>query len=182
MARKKTITRDQILNATYEIIRTEGFSGFTARNIASKMKCSTQPIYLEFRNMTDLKCEILKKIQLILNERLFSNQPTAQTLVGANLNYIHLAADEPILFRTLFLEGHDGAETTEDFIRQGLLRVMAVDTVFNGVSELEKQRICTEIWVIATGIACLRSGRMIGHSDEDVSNFLAVMIQRLLED
>ncbi|MEG3032447.1 MAG: TetR/AcrR family transcriptional regulator, partial [Enterococcus sp.] len=30
MARKKTITRDQILNAAYDVVATDGFSRFTA--------------------------------------------------------------------------------------------------------------------------------------------------------
>ena len=38
---KKTITKEQILTAAYEVVATEGFSKFTARNIANKMKCST---------------------------------------------------------------------------------------------------------------------------------------------
>lgn len=47
MARKKTITREQILAAAYEVAATDGFTRFTARNIANKMNCSTQPIYLD---------------------------------------------------------------------------------------------------------------------------------------
>ena len=62
MARKKTITRDQILKAAYEVVATEGFTRFTARNIAAKMKCSTQPIYLEFKNMDDLKSALINQI------------------------------------------------------------------------------------------------------------------------
>ena len=34
MARKKTITKEQILKATYELVAKEGLSKFTARNIA----------------------------------------------------------------------------------------------------------------------------------------------------
>ncbi|MBP6359919.1 MAG: TetR/AcrR family transcriptional regulator, partial [Enterococcus sp.] len=33
MARRKTITRDQILTAAYQVISEKGFSHFTARNI-----------------------------------------------------------------------------------------------------------------------------------------------------
>ncbi|WP_049218827.1 TetR/AcrR family transcriptional regulator, partial [Enterococcus avium] len=53
--RRKVYTKDQILKAAYEVVENEGFSGFTARNIAKKMGISTQPIYLEFKNMSDLK-------------------------------------------------------------------------------------------------------------------------------
>ena len=57
MARKKTITHDQILNAAYDLVVEQGFKSFTARNIAKKMNCSTQPIYLEFKNMAELIAE-----------------------------------------------------------------------------------------------------------------------------
>ena len=53
--RRKVYTKDQILKAAYDVVAKEGFKGFTARNIAKKMGISTQPIYLEFKNMEDLK-------------------------------------------------------------------------------------------------------------------------------
>lgn len=62
MARKKTITREQILAAAYEVAATDGFTRFTARNIANKMNCSTQPIYLEFKNMDDLRQALFEQI------------------------------------------------------------------------------------------------------------------------
>jgi sialic acid synthase SpsE len=61
MARRKTITREQILEASYELVSVDGFAHFTARNIANKIGCSTQPIYLEFKNMGELKDEIEKQ-------------------------------------------------------------------------------------------------------------------------
>lgn len=73
MARKKTITRDQILKAAYEVVATEGFTRFTARNIAAKMKCSTQPIYLEFKNMDDLKKCIDQSDLRLLSDRSLSS-------------------------------------------------------------------------------------------------------------
>ena len=53
--RRKVYTREHILKAAYELINKEGFGNFTARNIAKQMGISTQPIYLEFENMQDLK-------------------------------------------------------------------------------------------------------------------------------
>ncbi|ELB47462.1 hypothetical protein OKE_03168 [Enterococcus faecium EnGen0043] len=67
MARKKTITREQILAAAYEVAATDGFTRFTARNIANKMNCSTQPIYLEFKNMDDLRQALLSRSMIIYN-------------------------------------------------------------------------------------------------------------------
>ncbi|BDP81042.1 hypothetical protein EfmAA290_17180 [Enterococcus faecium] len=53
------------------IVAKEGFKGFTARNIAKKMGISTQPIYLEFKNMEDLKNTLLDSIFEQLKEDVF---------------------------------------------------------------------------------------------------------------
>ena len=94
MARKKTITRDQILKAAYEVVATEGFTRFTARNIAAKMKCSTQPIYLEFKNMDDLKSALINQIYDYLATEVFPIERRGDVIVDLTLNYIGFANKE----------------------------------------------------------------------------------------
>lgn len=54
MARKETITKNDILNAAFEMARTEGFSQVSARTLAAKAGCSTQPIFRVYKNMEEL--------------------------------------------------------------------------------------------------------------------------------
>ena len=68
--RRKVYTKDQILKAAHEVVLESGFEKFTARNVAKKMGISTQPIYLEFKNMEDLKRTLLQKIQTDLTRNL----------------------------------------------------------------------------------------------------------------
>ena len=91
MARKKTILKSQILETAYQVVKTEGFEGFTARNIAKKMDCSTQPIYLEFKNMDDLKQELVVKIKTYIDETIYKNERTEDPLLNMCLNYIYFA-------------------------------------------------------------------------------------------
>ena len=51
MARKKTITKEQILAAAYEVAATEGFTRFTARNIANKSGSKVSKL-----NVAELLC------------------------------------------------------------------------------------------------------------------------------
>ena len=81
MARKKTITREQILVAAHQVISDKGFSHFTARNIATQMNCSTQPIYLEFKNMDDLKGEEMPKPSRMLSAK----QKNGKKLLAASI-------------------------------------------------------------------------------------------------
>lgn len=110
MVRKKTITKEQILAAAYEVAATEGFTRFTARNIANKMNCSTQPIYLEFKNMDDLRQALFEQIYDYLQYEVFPVEHTGNTIIDLAFNYIHFARREKKLYRSLYLEEYGGGK------------------------------------------------------------------------
>ena len=72
MSATKKITKDMIVDAALEIFRAEGFDAVTSRRVAFKLGCSTQPIYFEYKNMDELKNDIVKKVVGQLNE-IFSS-------------------------------------------------------------------------------------------------------------
>ncbi len=89
--RRKVYTREHILKAAYELINKEGFGNFTARNIAKQMGISTQPIYLEFENMQDLKNTLVEAVFKDLSENVFPVERTGDKVIDLGLNYIHFA-------------------------------------------------------------------------------------------
>ena len=53
MARKESITKDMLIDVAFELVKEEGSENLTARKLASKAGCSTQPIfriYTAYRN------------------------------------------------------------------------------------------------------------------------------------
>ncbi|MGX7419723.1 TetR/AcrR family transcriptional regulator [Carnobacterium gallinarum] len=168
MARKKTITKQQILNAAYDVVKTEGFGGFTARNIAKKMKCSTQPIYLEFKNMDDLKNELFEKIKTYLKTEIYSHEHTGDPLLDACLNYIYFADTEKVLFRALYIENHLGIEKMHKISLDFALSLMNEKEETKDLSEDEKFQLFTKIWIVAQGIASLLSSGLLSMNSEQV--------------
>ncbi len=72
MPAKQVITREQILECASEIVIEKGFQHITARNIAIRLKCSTQPLYWYFRNIDELsKCVYLSINKKYIGEMLF---------------------------------------------------------------------------------------------------------------
>lgn len=49
MARKVTVTRRDITEAAFALLQEEGISQVTARKLAAKAGCSTQPIFVFIR-------------------------------------------------------------------------------------------------------------------------------------
>ena len=155
MARKKTILKSHILDTAYDVVKTEGFDGFTARNIAKTMNCSTQPIYLEFKNMDDLKNELYSRIKAYLTETVFKNMRENDPVLNTCLNFIHFAKDEPIFFRALFLENHLGSKRMQDLPLEALLDAFDQKDETKGLSKAEKRSVFEKIWISVYGTAAL---------------------------
>lgn len=58
MPPKAEVTKEQVSNAAFDLTRQEGFEILTARNIALKLKCSTQPVYRLYRSMEEVKEDV----------------------------------------------------------------------------------------------------------------------------
>ena len=58
MPPKAKITKEMILNTVLEITRKTGFETVNARSIASRLQCSTRPIFTCYKNMDELKKRI----------------------------------------------------------------------------------------------------------------------------
>ena len=55
---KVKFTRENIVNATYDLMKQEGMKSISARKIAKKLKGSTAPIYAHFSYLEILKEEV----------------------------------------------------------------------------------------------------------------------------
>ena len=181
MARKKTITREQILDAAYAVVSTEGFSRFTARNIAAKMNCSTQPIYLEFKNMEDLKRALIKKVHDYLATEVFPVEHTGEKIVDLALNYIGFATKERRLYRAMYLEEYGGSREMQEFSYAFYKNLVRSDPDFKDLTEDEIESLHTGTWIIATGIAALMSSGIINPSEEQIIRLMQESIQGILD-
>lgn len=59
MPRKAKYTRDQIAKKTLRLVREQGPIAFTAREVGANMGTSSRPIFTAFKNMDDLKDDLM---------------------------------------------------------------------------------------------------------------------------
>ncbi|OTN77253.1 hypothetical protein A5886_002350 [Enterococcus sp. 8G7_MSG3316] len=180
MARKKTITRDQILKAAYEVVATEGFTRFTARNIAAKMKCSTQPIYLEFKNMDDLKSALISQIYDYLATEVFPIERRGDIIVDLTLNYIGFANKEKRLYRALYLEEYGGGDSMQQFSFDLFVKSVKKEPKYSELSTDELQSLHTGVWIVATGLAALMSSGIIHPTEDQIAKLMTETVDNIL--
>mgnify|MGYP002672727116 FL=1 len=109
MSATKKITKDMIVDAALEIFRAEGFDAVTSRRVAFKLGCSTQPIYFEYKNMDELKNDIVKKVVGQLNE-IFSSvsnegkeDPDEFVYRSFGLSFLKFVQANPFVFRQIYI-------------------------------------------------------------------------------
>jgi len=181
MARKKTITRDQILNAAYQLVVEEGFKSFTARNIAKRMDCSTQPIYLEFTCMDDLKNAVIEQIKGFLAsemKRTYTDNP----VIDLALAYIHFALDNRALYNAVFVEDHFGVETMKEYALETGMRIIDQYPPAKNLPESQRLNTITGIWIVATGIANLSASGFIDIDDNQMIEILEAVTDDFIKN
>ena len=58
MPPKAKITRDMIIEAGLQIVRTEGAENLNVRRVAAMLDCSTQPVMYYFKTVSELKASV----------------------------------------------------------------------------------------------------------------------------
>lgn len=102
---KAKITREMVLDAAFEVARTEGAENINARTVSQKLGCSTQPVMYYFARIEDLKRAVYTKLDRYHTEYLLNVAPGEDVMLGIGVNYIRFAVEETHLFRFLFQSG-----------------------------------------------------------------------------
>ncbi|EOL44293.1 TetR/AcrR family transcriptional regulator [Enterococcus caccae] len=168
MVRKKIYKKQHILAAAQNLLIEKSFSAITARNVAEYMGISTQPIYLEFKNMEELKLSLLKKTHEYLEREYFSQLPTTSSVANFGINYINLAKANRKLYISLYVDQHSyGNELRQlsfDSFRKNIKN--EVNYVDKGEKELENLHL--NLWIVAIGMASLSISGMLDTTEENL--------------
>ena len=116
MSATKRITKNMIVDAALEIFRAEGFESVTSRRIALRLGCSTQPIYFEYKNMDELKDDIIKKVVEQLDELFSSVSGDSDEFVyrSFGLSFLKFVQTDPFVFRQIYIvEGKIGKQVDD---------------------------------------------------------------------
>lgn len=176
--RRKVYTKDQILKAAHEVVLESGFEKFTARNVAKKMGISTQPIYLEFKNMEDLKRTLLQKIQTDLTRKFMSQPITGDLIVDAPVHYVEFALKKPKLFKALFVDPKGGGPIMYEYSIEFYKELSKQSRRFGKLPKEDYELLHLEAWIVVNGLITMLLAGIITLTREE----LIELVQQLIED
>lgn len=167
---KVKVTKDDILNISFDMVRINGIDNLNARRIAKELNCSVQPIFFNFSNMDDLKKSVLIKCCDYFYEfvsNLFDEEIPPYKQVG--INYIKFAKEEPNLFKLLFMSDNDLSmienNKSVDIIKQYIGKALPL-------SDFDIDSFHLKMWIFTQGLATLVLNSNLKLTDEQISSLL----------
>lgn len=180
MARKKEIDKQRILDAAYKLAVRGGIESLTARNIAKAVNCSTQPIYLEFENMQDLRNQVLARISDELKSNTLQQNFTGEPLIDLDLSYLYFAKEHVDLFRAMFVDGKFGNQMIVDTLMGLGLEKFKQQFDAEQFSEERLNHIVISNWIAATGLATLLINKRANFTQAQMISVLKAQIHEAM--
>lgn len=174
MPPKAKITREMVIDAAYEIARSEGWENINARTVSQKLKCSTQPVMYHFAKIEDMKRAVYEKLDWAHTEYLMNGGGIGEDLMlGIGLNYIRFAVEEPKLFQFLFQSGFAAENSLLEMIDSPELE--PVIAAMQGAMEMsveQTKKVFVSIAVFAHGYASIIANNALEYDEAVVTSHL----------
>lgn len=156
MARKATITLQMILDTAFAMTREEGFANVTARKVAAKAGCSTQPIFRVYQNMDELWDAVYERAAGFFQD-YYSLYPRMGKAPFTNLGmaYIAFAREEKNLFRLLFVEDRPGRKGMYELLNGPEGNVVYEINLAKAAGCSDPGDLFMKMWIFIHGAACM---------------------------
>lgn len=182
MSLSKRVNRDDIIRASFEIVREKGIDGINARDIAKRLNTSVQPIFYRFNNMEDLKVQLLKYSLDYYQKFILDIKGNGPNYKEIGINYIRFASMESNLFKFIFMGNYH--VKVEDFalFDKSYVEVERVACDYDEISDDVVKRFHLKMWMFTHGIASLIATGTCEFSDDEISTLLTEEFEALMKD
>lgn len=154
MPPKKKFSRDQIIDAAFEIARLEGIDRITIRKVAEQLKSSIAPIYVNFTDVNELIQEVVYKT-FAIGKKLLDEQRSGNPFQNIGLAGIRFATQYPVLFRDIVLKPNPYMQRCDQELGLVLVEQMKADPMLKGFTEKELLLIMLKMKIFQTGLSVM---------------------------
>lgn len=172
MPKQTSITKEMVDRIAFELICTEGMEALTARNIAERVGCSTQPIYKIYRNLEELKEHTIEMVGKYADDIIYNYSKTPIAFLNAGLGFIHFAETEKILFRIFAIENYLNQPVfgpLQDKELYGLMEELLDDTQLD---KEQKNELFKDTMIYTNGLAHMAYSGQLGMTEKQVAQRL----------
>jgi len=145
-----------ILDTAFAMTREEGFANVTARKVAAKAGCSTQPIFRVYQSMDELWDAVYERAAGFFQD-YYSLYPRMGKVPFSNLGmaYIAFAREEKNLFELLFVNSRPGCKSMYELLNGAEGNIVYEINLARAAGCPDPGDIFMKMWIFIHGAACM---------------------------
>ncbi len=160
MGPKIKFAKDQIIDAAFEIAKTEGIDNITMRKIAEKMGGSVAPIYVNFKNINELIEAVIERI-ISISQQLFIEESQGNPFLDMGRASLRFAMEYSVLFRDLVMKNNDYMQDYDEKMIPELIKEMQKDPELEGLTLDELKTILLKMRVFQLGLSVMAANGLL---------------------
>lgn len=183
MPPKPIICRKDIINAAIQLVETGGMGRINARDLAEALNCSTKPLFRIYKNMEELKADVISELNLFYNSFMDIRMTDENRLLSQGIAYVEFARKHKMIFNTLFMNRTMEGASIRDIIKAkwNQLSIENAQQV-TGLPREKAEMLFINIWVYSHGIATQIVANDIDISLETVTALITNAFKRFSID
>ncbi|MCI8637687.1 MAG: TetR/AcrR family transcriptional regulator [Coprococcus sp.] len=187
MPPKAKFTKEEIIEAALDIVRTEGAGALTARALGTKLGSSARPIFTVFQSMEEVQQEVIAAVRLLYADYVERGlcQEEIPAFKGVGMQYIQFAITEPKLFQILFMTEQPQKPTVRNVlpvIDDHYPQILSSVQGLYSLDRLDSEWLYRHLWVYTHGIAVLCATNMCTFSPEEIGVMLTEVCTAMLKE
>ncbi len=175
MPPKAKFTREEIISAAFEMVKSDGFEVLTARSLGASLGSSARPIFTVFKSMEEVQAEVIQKAKRLYESYEDEDMSGTNAFKGSGTGYIRFASDEPKLFQLLFMKEKSEVPSPEMVLEQiDDYSEKILETVQKqyGLSREAAARVYLHLWLYSHGIAVAIATKICTFTKEQIDMML----------
>ncbi len=173
MPPKAKYTKEEIIDAAYEIARKEGPDNVAARAVGKRLNTSSTPIFTFFNSMDELKAEVIKKAESEYIRYMDGVLDYPLAFKEYGLRWIRYAKENPKIYRLLFLGTNNAVSLYRDSFRELLDPIIGTITETFDIDYADAKMLFNQMVIYSHGLAdfCISNPDLF--TDEQINSGLS---------
>lgn len=185
MPPKAKFTREEIIQAALEIVRTDGFEALTSRELGTRLGSSARPIFTVFHNMEEVQQAVVESARMLYKEYVNRGLKEEHPFKGVGTQYILFSVHEPKLFQLLFMSEQPQKPDLSGvlpLVEESYEEILLAIQGDYGIDELLAEKLYHHLWIYTHGIATLCATKMCCFTGDEISSMITEVFTSLLKN
>lgn len=171
MPPKPKFSKDDIVNAAFDIVRNSGADAMTAREVGKYLGTSSTPIFTAFNDMSELRAAVCDKARAVFDEYMAVAEDFSPAYKKRGMQWVKFAQENPMLFQLLFMSGNEAdtdfnsAVEIMPFGKENDISIIIRD--YNATPE-QAEHLFSQMWVYTYGLCVLCARKVCNFTEDEI--------------